>query len=77
MAQDHALVGELRERAAHRGPAELVAIAELVLGRQPVGGGRVVTAQDLFEEQRLQLEVERNRLLRIDRHGVLDRSTED
>ena len=32
--EDHAFLGELRERAAHRRPADLVAVAELVLGRE-------------------------------------------
>ena len=73
VTEDDALVSELRERPAHRGSAELVTRAELVLGRQPVVRAAVMTTQDLLQEERLQLEVEGDRLLRIDRHRVLDR----
>ncbi len=52
VAEDHPLVCELRERAAHRSPAELVPVAELVLGRQPVVRAAVVATQDLLQKKR-------------------------
>ncbi len=76
VAKDHALVRELGERTSHRRATELVARAQLVLGRKAIVGATVVPAQDLLQKQRLQLEVERNRLLGIDRHRVLDRVRE-
>jgi len=65
VAEDHALVGELREGAADGCPADVVLLAELVLGRQAVTRA-VAPAEDLLEEQGLELEVERDRLCRID-----------
>jgi glycogen debranching enzyme len=67
MAEKHTLVGELRERTAHGRPADAVLLAELVLGGETVIRA-VATTEDLLEEERLQLVVERDRLLGIDRH---------
>ena len=67
MAQDDPFLGELRERAGHGCSADPILLAELVLGGEPVAGA-VPTAENLLEEERLQLVVERDRLLGIDRH---------
>jgi hypothetical protein len=65
MPQDHALLGELGESPADRRSADRVALAELVLGREPLAGA-VGAGQDLLQQKRLQLEVERDRLARVD-----------
>ena len=62
VAEDHALVCELRERAAHRRSTDAVLLAELMLRRQPVSRS-VPAAQNLLQEERLELVVERDRLL--------------
>jgi hypothetical protein len=58
--ENHALVGQLRERPCHGRSTDPIPIAELVLGRKPLFAV-VPAAEDLFEEERLQLEVERDR----------------
>ena len=73
--ENDALLGELRQRAAHRCPADLVAVAELVLGGE-LSVPPVDAAEDLLQKHRLQLEVEGNRLVRIDRHQLSDRIRE-
>ena len=67
VAQDDPFLGELGERAGHGCPADPVPIAQLVLGRQTVLRP-VAPAEDLLQKQRLELEVDRDRLCRIDRH---------
>jgi hypothetical protein len=67
VAEDHAFVRELREGAAHGRPADPVLVAELVFGRETVARA-VAAAENLLQEERLQLVVERDRLLGIDRH---------
>ena len=63
--QHHALLGELGESADSRRSADAEALAELVLRRQPVSWA-VLPAQDRLQEERLQLEVEGDRLLSVD-----------
>jgi hypothetical protein len=67
VAEDHPLLGELGERAAHRRATDPVVVTELVLGREPVAGS-VAAFEDLLQQQRLQLEVERDRLRGVDCH---------
>ena len=67
MTEDDALICELRQRAADRRSADRVLVAQLVLGRQ-AGLRAVATAENLLEEQRLELVVDRDRLRVINRH---------
>jgi hypothetical protein len=69
MPQDHTLLHQLRESPVDRSPADTVSGAQLVLGRKALPGS-VATAQDLLQQQRLELEVDRDRLLRIDCHSA-------
>ena len=69
VAEDDSLLRELRQRACDGRPADRVLRAELMLRREPLLHA-VATAENLLEQQRLQLVVERNRLRRVDRHRV-------
>ena len=67
VANDDPFLGELRQSAADRRPADSELLTELVLGREAVNRP-VAAAQDLLQEERLELVVERDWLLGIDRH---------
>ena len=69
VADDHPLGGQLRQRPGHRRPADPVPFAQLVLGGEPPIQP-VAAFQDLLEQQRLELEVDRYGQLRIDGHGT-------
>ena len=70
VAQDHPFLGKLGEGAMHRRAADPVLRAQVVLGRQLLVHV-VATGDDLLEEDRLQLLVDRDRAAPIDRpHGV-------
>ena len=69
VADDHPLGGQLRQRPGHRRPADLVLFAQLMLGGE-TAIQPVAAFQDLLEQQRLELEVDRYGQLRIDGHGT-------
>src|SRR5215216_9643 len=59
---------QLGQRPGHRRPADPVPLAQLVLGGKPPVRP-VAAIQDLLEQQRLELEVDRYGQLGIDGHG--------
>src|SRR4029453_8666927 len=62
------LGGQLRQGPGDRRPTDAVALAQLVLGGEPPVRP-VAALQDLLEQQRLELEVDRYGQLGIDGHG--------
>ena len=62
VAQDHALGGQLGQRAIDRCAADAVELAQLVLGRQAIVRA-VPPFEDPVDDQRLELLVDRNRQL--------------
>jgi hypothetical protein len=68
LPEDRALLGELGQRSVHRRPADVEAGTQLVLGGK-LAVRPVLAAEDLLQQQGLELDIDRQRLVWVDHAG--------